>query len=151
PTFSTGDGTSFPSTPSLRTYLQTNPMEVDVRAKLTSITGFFNWTVTATKVGYREIPNQSSFPARFDCAGNLIVAGGTPPASCPCVVDPNNPRMVQNGAQCDCLPGLTPVRDGLGNVIDCVCNTGFTLGADQISCVCPPGTVLVGGICCPPG
>ncbi|MFN8389628.1 MAG: TadE/TadG family type IV pilus assembly protein [Bdellovibrionota bacterium] len=150
----TFDPVSPPGT-ALQSYLQQNPLEVVLRADVPS---FFrplvpgladHWTIEVHAVGFRELPNVAAYPARVDCRGVLIPAGGTGSATCPCANDPSDPTVIQSGSNCVCVAsGMTQQTDGSGNVVGCTCPTNQVFNPNALRCEgCPWPLTAVNGAC----
>lgn len=138
-----------PGTP-LRSHFEQYPIEVVLRADMDSFIPYVRrWSVEGRKAGFREVPNQSSFPTRLDCVGNIVPPNGTPATNCPCTINPNDPTVIQGNNGCVCVrSGMTGQSNPDGELTHCECPSNRVFDPVQQRCVrCPSNQTATNGAC----
>ena len=126
---------------SLRDVLQSQPMEIHIRATYRSLSPWLPpMTIDAHAAGFREPRFISSYPEYVDCRGQPVAVGVVPGSVgyCPCVYDPGNGTLVEaEDGNCACKGPL--VSHGSGHSITCTCpNPNQVADPATGSCACPP-------------
>ncbi len=144
-----------PSTnPVLKRVLQSEPIEVNVRTVFKPVLGFLGQIpVLGRARAFREIRGVSSYPARVNCKGQEVPIGQPiNNTNCPCLANPSNPLVIQQGNNCICVnPGMTPVTNPGGQVVTCICPPGQQVNGTSCQCIpiqCPPTQTQQGNCAC---